>query len=95
MRRIPGLLLTWREVGSVTLSTLLVGAALFVLPPFAERPLGYQITAAGAALAVWCYTDGIIGRLSWGLAAMEGLLRLNAALAWTALLLKVCQEPVA
>lgn len=93
MRRIPGLLLTWREVGSVAISTLLVGVMLFALPPFADRPLGYQIAAAGAALAVWCYTDGIIGRLSWGLAVTEGLLRLKAALAWTAFLLEMCREP--
>ncbi len=74
-----------RETAALTLSTLVIGAVLFALPPFAEPPLGYQVAATGAALVVWCYCDGIVGRLSLGLAALEGLLRLKIALAWTML----------
>ena len=50
--------------------------------------MGYQVAAAGAALVVWCYCDGIVGRLSLGLAALEGLLRLKIALGWTMLFLE-------
>ena len=64
----------------MTLSTLVIGAVLFALPPFAEPPIGYQVAATGAALVVWCYCDGIVGRLSLGLAALEGLLRLRVDL---------------
>ncbi len=76
------------EMADLTLSTLVIGAVLFALPPFAEPPMGYQVTAAGAALVVWCYCDGIVGRLSLGLAALEGLLRLKIALGWTMLFLE-------
>ncbi len=74
-----------KETADLTLSTLVIGAVLFALPPFAEPPLGYQVAATGAALVVWCYCDGIVGRLSLGLAALEGLLRLKIALAWAML----------
>ena len=50
--------------------------------------MGYQVAAAGAALVVWCYCDGIVGRLSLGFAALGGLLRLRVALGWTMLFLK-------
>ncbi len=76
------------EMADLTLSTLVIGAVLFALPPFAEPPMGYQVAAAGAALVVWCYCDGIVGRLSLGLAALEGLLRLKIALGWTMLFLE-------
>ena len=33
-------------------------------------------------MLVWCYCDGMVGRLNWGLAALEALLRLRLALAW-------------
>ena len=42
----------------------------------------------GAALLVWCYCDGMVGRLSWGLAALEALLRLRLALVWDDFLAK-------
>ena len=76
------------EMADLTLSTLVIGAVLFALPPFAEPPMGYQVAATGAALVVWCYCDGIVGRLSLGLAALEGLLRLKIALGWTMLFLE-------
>ena len=76
------------EIAELTLSTLVIGAVLFALPPFAEPPIGYQVAATGAALVVWCYCDGIVGRLSLGFAALEGLLRLRVALGWTMLFLK-------
>lgn len=76
------------DIAELTLSTLVIGAILFALPPFAEPPIGYQVAAAGAALVVWCYCDGIVGRLSLGLAALEGLLRLKIALGWTMLFLE-------
>jgi hypothetical protein len=38
------------------------------------------------ALLAWCYCDGMVGRLCWGLAAIEALLRLRLALAWIELL---------
>jgi hypothetical protein len=71
----------------LALSTSLVGCVLFALVPEAQPPAGRHTAAAGAALVVWCYCDGLVGRMSWGLAALEGLLRLRLALEWTALLL--------
>jgi hypothetical protein len=79
-----------REIAELALSTLAIGAVLVALPPTAEPPLGHQVVAAGALLVVWCYCDGIVGRLHLGLAALEGLLRLKLALHWTMLLLDVC-----
>jgi hypothetical protein len=70
--------------------TLLVGAALFALPPTAEPPLPRQVAAAAAAAAaamvVWSYCDGFFGRRDWGMAALEGVLLTKAALHWAALL---------
>ena len=60
--------------------TLLVGAALFALPPTAEPPLPRQVGAAAASLAVWSYCDGFYGRWDWGMAALEGVLLTKAAL---------------
>jgi hypothetical protein len=77
------------EIAGLALSTLAIGAALVVLPPTAEPPLGHQVVATGALLVVWCYCDGIVGRLHFGLAAVEGLLRLKLALHWAVLLLDV------
>jgi hypothetical protein len=68
--------------------TLLVGAALFALPPTAEPPLPRQVGAAAASMVVWSYCDGFFGRRDWGMAALEGVLLTKAALHWTALLLE-------
>jgi hypothetical protein len=76
-----------RLLTAVTGLTLLVGAALFALPPTAEPPLPRQVAAAAAAMVVWSYCDGFFGRRDWGMAALEGLLLTKAALHWTALLL--------
>ena len=76
------------DIAELRLWTRVIGGILFALPPFAEPPIGYQVAAAGAALVVWCYCDGIVGRLSLGLAALEGLLRLRVALGWTMLFLE-------
>ena len=72
----------------VTGLTLLVGAALFALPPTAEPPLPRQVGAAAAAMVVWSYCDGFFGRRDWGMAALEGVLLTKAALHWTALLVE-------
>ncbi len=67
--------------------TLLVGAALFAVPPTAEPPLPRQVAAA-AAMVVWSYCDGFFGRQDWGMAALEGVLLTKVALHWTALLVE-------
>jgi hypothetical protein len=74
-----------REAAGLGLSTLAVGAVLHALAP-GGLPLIRHVVAAGAALLVWCYCDGMAGRLSWGLAAVEALLRLRLSLAWAELL---------
>ena len=76
-----------RLLAAVAGLTLLVGAALFALPPTAEPPLPRQVAAA-AAMAVWSYCDGFVGRRDWGMAALEGLLLTKVALHWTALLVE-------
>jgi hypothetical protein len=54
---------------------------LSMLAPAGHPAIGHTV-ATGAALLVWCYCDGMVGRQSWGLAALEALLRLRLALAW-------------
>jgi hypothetical protein len=76
-----------RETAELGLSTLALGAALAALPPAGPPPAG-QVAATGALLLVMCYCGGTVGRLSWGLAALEALLRLRLALAWCELLLE-------
>jgi hypothetical protein len=70
-----------RDATGLGLSTLAVGAVLYALAPGARPPLSHAV-ATGVALLVWCYCDGMVGRLCWGLAAIEALLRLRLALAW-------------
>ncbi len=82
-----------RLLAAVAGLTLLVGAALFALPPTAEPPLPRQIGAAAAAMAVWSYCDGFFGRRDCGMAALEGVLLTKAALHWTALLLEAFGAP--
>lgn len=74
-----------RDAAGLGSSTLVVGAVLYVLAPDGQ-PLVRQVAAAGVALLVWCYCDGMVGRLSWGLAAVEALLRLRLALVCAELL---------
>ncbi len=74
------------DAAELGLSTLALGAALVALPP-AGPPLAGQVAATGALLLGVCYCAGTVGRLSWGLAALEALLRLRLALAWCELLL--------
>jgi hypothetical protein len=76
-----------RDAAALGLSTLAVGAVLYALAPGGQPPLHHAV-ATGVLLLVWCYCDGMIGRLSWGLAALEALLRLRLALAWAEFLLK-------
>ncbi len=54
---------------------------LSALAPAGQPPIDHTI-ATGAALLVWCYCDGMVGRLNWGVAALAALLRLRLALAW-------------
>lgn len=75
-------------MAGLAFSSLAVGAVLFALAPAEQPPPGRHAAAAGAALVVWCYRDGLIGRMDWGLAALEGLLRLRLAMEWAALLLE-------
>ena len=77
-----------RLLAAVAGLTLLVGAALFALPPTAEPPLPRQVGAAAASLVVWSYCDGFVGRRDWGMAALEGVLLTKVALHWTALLVE-------
>ena len=77
-RPLPALV---RDAAGLGLSTLSVGVMLSALAPAGQPSIGHAI-ATGAALLVWCYCDGMVGRLNWGLAALEALLRLRLALAW-------------
>jgi hypothetical protein len=70
-----------RDVAGLGLSTLSVGVMLSALAPAGQPPISHTV-ATGAALLVWCYCDGMVGRLNWGLAALEALLRLRLALVW-------------
>ena len=54
-----------RDAADLGLSTLAVGAVLCALAP-GNQPLVRHVAAAGVALLVWCYCDGMVGRLSWG-----------------------------
>ena len=74
-----------RDAAGLGLSTFAVGAALYALAPGARPPISHA-AATGVALLAWCYCDGMVGRLCWGLAAIEALLRLRLALAWIELL---------
>ena len=74
-----------RDAAARGLSTLAVGAVLYALAP-GDQPLVRHVVVVGVALTVWCYCDGKVGRLSWGLAALEALLRLRLSLAWAELL---------
>ena len=76
------------DIAELKLSTHVIGAGLFGLPPYPELPIGYLVAALSTSLVVWCYCDGIVGRLSLGFAALEGLLRLRVALGWTMLFLE-------
>ena len=77
-----------RLLAAVAGLTLLVGAALFALPPTAEPPLPRQVGAAAASMVVWSYCDGFFGRRDWAMAALEGVLLTKVALHWTALLVE-------
>ena len=68
-----------RDAAGLGLTTLAVGAVLYALAP-GRQPPPHHAVATGVLLLVWCYCDGMIGRLSWGLAALEALLRLRIAL---------------
>ena len=76
-----------RDAAALGLSTLAVGAVLYALAP-GRQPPPHHAVATGVLLLVWCYCDGMIGRLSWGLAALEALLRLRIALVWAEFLLR-------
>ncbi len=77
-----------RLLAAVAGLTLLIGAALFALPPTAEPPPPRQVAAAVAAMVVWSYCDGFFGRRDWGMAALEGVLLTKVALHWAALLVE-------
>jgi len=48
--------------------TFVVGLALFVIPPFGQMPLVYQVALTGLALGLWSFSDGLLGRFSIALA---------------------------
>jgi hypothetical protein len=75
-----------RAMGHVALVTLLVGLALFLLPPYGVMPLAHQVALAGVALGLWCFSDGLFGRFSPVLAVIEAALLLRLAVGWTRLL---------
>lgn len=58
-------------------------------------PLAHQVAFAGFALALWCFSDGLFGRFSIGLALLEGLLLLRLAIGWTGLLVEALGGPAA
>jgi hypothetical protein len=63
------------------LSTFAVGAVLYALAPGERPPVTYTVVT-GTELLIWCYSDGMVGRLCLGLAAIEALLRLRLVLTW-------------
>jgi len=70
-------------MGYVAAVTLVVGLALFLLPPYGEIPLLYQVILTGFALAVWSFSDGLFGRFSLILALIEAVLLLRLSIGWT------------
>ena len=74
-----------QDAAGLGVSTLAAGTELYVVAPGGQPEIGHA-AAAGMALLVWCHCSGMVGRLSWGLAAVEALLRLRLALGWAALL---------
>jgi hypothetical protein len=69
--------------------TFVVGLALFVIPPFGQIPLSYQVALTGIALAFWSFSDGFFGRFSIALALIEAMLLLRLSVGWTRLLVDV------
>ena len=69
--------------------TFVVGLALFVIPPFGQMPLSYQVALTGIALALWSFSDGFLGRFSIALALIEAVLLLRLSVGWTRLLVDV------
>ena len=66
--------------------TLVVGLALFLLSPYGEMALSYQVALTGFALTLWSFTGGFFGRFSIALALIEAVLLLRFAVGWTRLL---------
>lgn len=69
--------------------TFVVGLALFVIPPFGQMPLAYQLALTGAALALWSFSDGFLRTIRIALALIEAMLLLSLAVSWTPLLVDV------
>lgn len=80
---IPSIPVAMAYVAAVT---LVVGLALFLLPPYGEMPLSHQIALTGFALALWSFSDGLFGRSSIVLALIEAVLLLRLSVGWTWLL---------
>jgi hypothetical protein len=77
-----------RAILYVAAVTLIVGAGLFLLPPFGVMPLPYQLALTGAALALWCFCDGLFGRFSILLALIEAVLLLRLSVGRTRLMVE-------
>ena len=74
-----------QSMAYVAAVTLAIGLGLFLLPPYGVMPLAHQVVLAGAALALWSFSDGLFGRFSIVLALIEAALLLRLALGWTSL----------
>ena len=73
--------------------SLTIGLSLFLLPPYGQMPLAYQLALAVIALALWSFSDGLFGRLSIPLALIEAVLLLRLAVGWTRLMVDAFGVP--
>jgi hypothetical protein len=80
-------------MGYVAAVTLVVGLALFLLPPYGEMPLSHQVVLTGFALALWSFSDGLFGRFSLILALIEAVLLLRLSIGWTYLFVEAFGAP--
>jgi hypothetical protein len=73
-------------------TTSLVGLVLFAAPPFAKMPYDWEVFLAFFAWVAWCYRYGLLSRRRLGLAAAEAVPSVGLSVAWTWLLVLVCDN---
>ena len=58
-------------------ASLVASVALFLAPPYGEMPVAYQAVLAWLLLALWSYSDGLLGRFNAAMALLEGAVLLR------------------
>lgn len=87
---LPGIPTALAYVAAVT---IVVGLALFALPPFGHMPLAHQLMLTGFLLGLWSFGDGLFGRFSVILAFIEAVLLLRLSVGWTRLFVDAFGAP--